>query len=70
MLQYFNNELYEADRYDYYGKRYEAASQKTATSLALLNWGQNTIFSVGLATIMVLAAQDIVAGNASKVQHC
>ena len=61
--QYFNNEHFEAERYDQYGQRYEKASLKTATSLAALNWGQNAIFSVGLATIMVLAAKDITAGN-------
>jgi ATP-binding cassette subfamily B (MDR/TAP) protein 7 len=62
VLQYFNNELYEADRYDKYLARYEKASIKTASSLALLNWGQNAIFSAGLAAIMYLASQGIVSG--------
>ncbi|KAF2363038.1 ABC transporter type 1 transmembrane domain [Trinorchestia longiramus] len=64
-VKYFSNEEYEAERYDYYGKRYEKASLKTATSLALLNWGQNFIFSAGLTAIMVLAARDIAAGTLS-----
>lgn len=62
MLQYFNNELYEADRYDKYLARYEKASMKTASSLALLNWGQNAIFSAGLTAMMYLASQGIVSG--------
>lgn len=62
-VKYFNNEKYEAQRYDDVLKSYEQASLKTASSLAVLNWGQNAIFSVALSTIMVLAAQEIVKGN-------
>ncbi|XP_055532175.1 iron-sulfur clusters transporter ABCB7, mitochondrial isoform X1 [Wyeomyia smithii] len=62
-VKYFNNELYEAQRYDDVLKKYEAASLKTSTSLALLNFGQNAIFSVALSTIMVMAANEIVKGN-------
>lgn len=62
-VKYFNNEKYEAQRYDNVLKSYEHASLKTASSLAVLNWGQNAIFSVALSTIMVLAAQEIVKGN-------
>jgi ATP-binding cassette subfamily B (MDR/TAP) protein 7 len=46
-------------------KKYEAASLKTSTSLALLNFGQNAIFSSALSLIMVLAAKQIVQGNSS-----
>jgi len=63
MLQYFNNEKYEAQRYDGFLKTYENASLKTTSTLALLNFGQSAIFSVGLTAIMVLASQGIVAGN-------
>ncbi|XP_023712127.2 ATP-binding cassette sub-family B member 7, mitochondrial isoform X2 [Cryptotermes secundus] len=62
-VKYFNNEKYEADRYDSSLKKYEAASLKTSTSLALLNFGQNAIFSGALSLIMVLAAKQIVQGN-------
>lgn len=62
-VKYFNNEKYEADRYDEALRKYEAASLKTSTSLAMLNFGQNAIFSVGLSAIMLLAAQQIVQGN-------
>ncbi|XP_037906065.1 ATP-binding cassette sub-family B member 7, mitochondrial isoform X2 [Hermetia illucens] len=62
-VKYFNNEHYEATRYDRVLKKYEAASLKTSTSLALLNFGQNAIFSAALSTIMVLAAKEIAQGN-------
>jgi len=62
-VKYFNNEKYEAERYDSSLKKYEAASLKTSTSLALLNFGQNAIFSSALSLIMVLAAKQIVQGN-------
>lgn len=65
-MQYFNNEDLEAKRYDALLAVYEKASLKTTTSLAMLNWGQNAIFSAGLAAIMLLATQGIVAG----MLHC
>lgn len=62
-VKYFNNERYEADRYDKVLKNYEDASLKTSTSLAVLNFGQNAIFSIALSTIMVMAANDIANGT-------
>uniref|UniRef100_A0A2I3MNZ1 Iron-sulfur clusters transporter ABCB7, mitochondrial n=1 Tax=Papio anubis TaxID=9555 RepID=A0A2I3MNZ1_PAPAN len=60
---YFNNERYEAQRYDGFLKTYETASLKSTSTLAMLNFGQSAIFSVGLTAIMVLASQGIVAGT-------
>lgn len=65
-MQYFNNEKFEAERYEEALKKYEDASLKTSTSLALLNFGQQAIFSAALSLIMVLAARDIVNGNNCK----
>eukprot|EP00058_Branchiostoma_floridae_P018804 XP_002604293.1 hypothetical protein BRAFLDRAFT_125255 [Branchiostoma floridae] len=62
-VKYFNNETFEADRYDKLLAQYEVASLKTSTSLALLNFGQNAIFSMALAAIMVLASKGIMAGT-------
>ncbi|KAM8752809.1 iron-sulfur clusters transporter ABCB7, mitochondrial isoform 2-T2 [Rhynchonycteris naso] len=62
-VKYFNNENYEAQRYDGFLKTYETASLKSTSTLAMLNFGQSTIFSVGLTAIMVLASQGIVAGT-------
>lgn len=62
-VKYFNNEKYEATKYDEILQKYEAASLKTSSSLALLNFGQNAIFSVALSGIMWMAAQEIAKGN-------
>jgi ATP-binding cassette subfamily B (MDR/TAP) protein 7 len=62
-LQYFNNENFEADRYDFFLRKYEKASLKTTTSLALLNFAQSAVFSAGLVGVMLLAANGIEAGE-------
>ncbi|GBL99978.1 ATP-binding cassette sub-family B member 7, mitochondrial [Araneus ventricosus] len=62
-VKYFNNELYEAEQYDKALAKYEAASLKTTTSLAMLNFGQNAIFSVALTAIMVMASHGIIDGT-------
>ncbi|XP_072914032.1 iron-sulfur clusters transporter ABCB7, mitochondrial [Hemitrygon akajei] len=62
-VKYFNNEKYEAERYDGFLKSYEDASLKTTSSLAVLNFGQNLIFSLGLTGIMLLASQRILEGT-------
>lgn len=55
--------MYEADRYDRVLQKFEAASLKTTWSLAVLNFGQNAIFSVTISAAMLLAAKHIVEGN-------
>ncbi|XP_041845467.1 ATP-binding cassette sub-family B member 7, mitochondrial [Melanotaenia boesemani] len=62
-VKYFNNEKYEAERYDGYLKLYESSSLKTTSTLAMLNFGQSAIFSVGLTAIMCLASKGITAGT-------
>ncbi|XP_043276616.1 iron-sulfur clusters transporter ABCB7, mitochondrial isoform X2 [Venturia canescens] len=62
-VKYFNNEKFEAERYDQSLKKYQAASLKTSTSLAMLNFGQQAIFSIGLSAIMIMAADSIAAGT-------
>uniref|UniRef100_A0AAQ4QDC2 Iron-sulfur clusters transporter ABCB7, mitochondrial n=1 Tax=Gasterosteus aculeatus aculeatus TaxID=481459 RepID=A0AAQ4QDC2_GASAC len=62
-ILYFNNEKYEAEKYDGYLKVYESSSLKTTYTLAMLNFGQSAIFSVGLTGIMVLASKGIAAGT-------
>ena len=42
---------------------YEQAALKTASSLCILNVGQNAIFSVALSAVMYMAAGQIVAGT-------
>jgi len=62
-VKYFNNERFETEEYDKSLARYEEASLKTSSSLALLNFGQSTIFSVALTSVMLLASQGIAAGT-------
>ncbi len=56
-VKYFNNEDYEAEEYSRSLLKYEEASLKTSQSLAMLNFGQNAIFSAALSGIMLLAAR-------------
>lgn len=52
-VKYFNNDEFEIKRYQESLKKFETSSIKISTSLALLNFGQNAIFSAGLTAIMV-----------------
>lgn len=62
-VKYFNNEKFEADRYEGVLKKYEQAALKTSTSLAALNFGQTTIFSTAMTLSMIFAAREIAHGN-------
>ncbi|XP_057784784.1 ABC transporter B family member 25, mitochondrial [Salvia miltiorrhiza] len=62
-VKYFNNEAFEADKYDEFLERYEDAALKTQRSLASLNFGQNLIFSIAISTSMILCSSGIMQGN-------
>jgi ABC transporter ATM len=62
-VKYFNNEKFEADRYDTSLQGYQKAASKTQTSLSLLNFGQHFIFSAGMTGMMVMAAHGVVDGS-------
>jgi ATP-binding cassette, subfamily B, heavy metal transporter len=62
-VKYFSAEYREAERYDKSVARYEGASVKAYTSLAVLNAGQAVIFTIGLAAAMVMCAFEIRAGT-------
>jgi ABC-type transport system involved in Fe-S cluster assembly fused permease/ATPase subunit len=62
-VKYFSAEQREASRYDRSMARYEDASVKAYTSLAVLNAGQAVIFTLGLGAAMVLCAYQIEAGS-------
>lgn len=64
-VQYFNNAAYEGTRYEQSLKGYQDAALKAQQSLSFLNFGQAAIFSVGLTSIMVLTAQQVMAGTAT-----
>jgi ABC-type transport system involved in Fe-S cluster assembly fused permease/ATPase subunit len=59
-VKYFNNEEYEARRYDENLQKYEAAAVKNEASLGLLNIGQSCIIAVAVTLLMILAAQGVV----------
>src|SRR3954464_1431666 len=62
-VKYFVAEEREAKRYDRTMARYEDASVKAYTSLAVLNAGQAALFTVGLGAAMVLCVFGIRAGT-------
>ena len=64
-VKYFNNEDHESQRYAESLGGYQKAALQAQTSLSLLNFGQNAIFSAGLTAIMYLTCQDIMAGQAT-----
>ncbi len=58
-VKYFNNEAFEAKRYDESLQRYEAAAVRSEMSLGLLNIGQSLIIAVAVTLLMVLAAEGV-----------
>ena len=64
-VKYFNNEVHEGVRYEQSLGGYQKAALNAQSSLSLLNFGQNAIFSVGLTGIMYLTAQQILDGTAT-----
>jgi len=60
-VKYFNNEEYEARRYDENLQKYESAAVKNEASLGILNIGQSLIIAVAVTLLMVLAAQGVVS---------
>ncbi|HEY9445581.1 MAG TPA: ABC transporter transmembrane domain-containing protein, partial [Burkholderiales bacterium] len=62
-VKYFNNEDYEARRYDDNLRGYEAAAVKNEASLGLLNIGQSIIIAAAVTVLMILAAQGVVADS-------
>ena len=62
-VKYFGAEAREAARYDRSMERYEEASVRAYTSLAMLNAGQAAIFTVGLTATMLMCAYGVRAGR-------
>jgi ATP-binding cassette subfamily B protein len=59
-VKYFNNEEFEARRYDESLRNYEGAAVKTEASLGLLNIGQSLIIAAAVTVLMIFAAQGVV----------
>ncbi|SHN61145.1 ABCB family ABC transporter ATP-binding protein/permease [Bradyrhizobium erythrophlei] len=62
-VKYFGAEEREAARYDRSMERYEQASVKAYTSLAVLNAGQAVIFTAGLTATMAMCALGVRSGR-------
>jgi len=62
-VKYFNNEAFEARRYDESLQRLRAARLKAQSSLSLLNTGQQLIIATGLVAMLWRATQGVVDGR-------
>ncbi|NML84942.1 ABC transporter ATP-binding protein/permease [Polaromonas sp.] len=62
-VKYFNNEEFEATRYDENLKRYREAAIKSQRTLSILNAGQQLIIAFGLVAMLWRATQGVVDGR-------
>ncbi|CAM8670515.1 ATM1 ABC-type transport system involved in Fe-S cluster assembly, permease and ATPase components [Comamonadaceae bacterium] len=62
-VKYFNNEEFEAKRYDENLERYRRAAVKSQRTLSLLNSGQQLIIASALVTMLWRATQGVVDGR-------
>ncbi len=62
-VKYFNNETFEARRYDESLERLRLARLKAQTTLSMLNTGQQLIIAVGLVAMLWRATQGVVDGR-------
>jgi len=62
-VKYFNNEEFEARRYDESLQKYRRAAIKSQTTLSLLNTGQQLIIGVSLVAMLWRATQGVVDGR-------
>ena len=62
-VKYFNNEEYEARRYDSTLASWETAAVRNQTSLSALNIGQGAIVAGGVTALMLMASNGVVKGT-------
>ncbi len=62
-VKYFNNEQFEAQRYDESLERLRLARLKSQTTLSMLNTGQQLIIATGLVAMLWRATQGVVDGR-------
>jgi ABC-type transport system involved in Fe-S cluster assembly fused permease/ATPase subunit len=62
-VKYFNNEDFEAKRYDETLQAWEKAAIRNQTSLSVLNMGQGAVIAVGVTILMLMAGQGVVHGS-------
>jgi ABC-type transport system involved in Fe-S cluster assembly fused permease/ATPase subunit len=62
-VKYFNNEQFEARRYDESLERLRRARLKSQSTLSLLNTGQQLIIAIGLVAMLWRATQGVAEGR-------
>jgi ATP-binding cassette, subfamily B, heavy metal transporter len=62
-VKYFNNEGFEAKRYDESLEKLRKARLKSQTTLSMLNTGQQLIIAIGLVAMLWRATQGVVDGR-------
>ena len=62
-VKYFNNEEFEARRYDQSLEKYRRAAVKSQTTLSMLNTGQQLIIAIALVAMLWRATQGVVEGR-------
>ena len=62
-VKYFNNERFEAQRYDADLEEWEQARLKNRLSLATLNTGQALIIGLAMIVIMAMAVSEVASGE-------
>jgi ATP-binding cassette subfamily B protein len=62
-VKYFNNEAFEARRYDESLERLRKSRLKSQTTLSLLNTGQQLIIAIALVAMLWRATQGVVEGR-------
>ncbi len=62
-VKYFNNEEFEAQRYDVYLQRWEIAATRSQVSLSWLNMGQQLIIATGVTAMMWQATARVIEGS-------
>jgi ABC-type transport system involved in Fe-S cluster assembly fused permease/ATPase subunit len=64
-VKYFSNEAHEVRRFDQHMQRWEQAAVKSQKTLGLLNGAQGLVITLGMTTLMWLAARGVVDGRMS-----
>ncbi|MGR4872097.1 ABCB family ABC transporter ATP-binding protein/permease [Variovorax sp. LARHSF232] len=62
-VKYFNNEDFEAKRYDENLERYRRAAVKSQATLSMLNTGQQLLIAISLVAMLWRATQGVVEGH-------
>ena len=62
-VKYFNNEGFEANRYDQSMQRWETAAVKSQNSLSMLNIGQSALIAVAVSLVFWRATAGVIDGS-------